>query len=117
MMKKEFFALLLLILLSGCSTGYSCNTKTAGKCQSVSDVYKNVDKDGSVEEEKSEVASISGVSSGSINKLKEPIEGQAILSQPIVLRVLLNYWEDEDKDLNLGGYIFVKVRDAQWQML
>jgi hypothetical protein len=99
---------LLLLFLSNCATTYSCKTETAGKCQSISEVYDNLNKK-SVLEVKNE----NTPNDQQIN-FKQPLEGSPILKEPKVLRVLLNYWEDEEKDLNLGGYVFVKVREAEW---
>lgn len=113
---KNFIFIICLLFLSSCATTYSCNTKTAGKCQSISEVYDNVDKDSGHNSPSTEIAKENDLDSFKRFKLKEPLEGKAVLSEPQVLRVLLNYWEDEEKDLNLGGYVFVKVREAEWQI-
>ena len=106
-----------LLILGGCATTYSCNTRTAGKCQTISDVYKHVDKnpDESPERTQKELSTEYGPKNGG-ERFKEPLAGKPILREPKVLRVLLNYWEDEEKDLNLGGYVFVKVRDVEWEL-
>lgn len=101
---------LLTLFLSSCATTYSCKTQTAGKCQSISEVYANVNKEGDDNNLKSDDSSLKSV--GKI--LTQPLEGKAVLKEPKVIRVLLNYFEDEERDLNLGGYIFVKVEDAKW---
>ncbi|MBF0315142.1 MAG: hypothetical protein HQK50_17480 [Oligoflexia bacterium] len=111
---RSFIILVMIIAMSGCATTYSCKTKSAGKCQSISEVYDNVNKDDSDQEEKDEKEKNREWMRE--RRLKGPIEGNAILREPKVLRVLLSHFEDEEKDLNLGGYVFVKIRDSEWEI-
>lgn len=104
---------LLTLFLSSCATTYSCKTQTAGKCQSISEVYANVNKEDHSNDNNSNIDSNKMENSGA-QILAQPLEGKAVLKEPKVIRVLLNYFEDEERDLNLGGYIFVKVEDAKW---
>lgn len=116
MRTKIIFLFFLIFNLTGCAGSYTCNTYPTGKCQSVSKVYeknKNKNYENRSDGEKE-------IQTGKMKTSKEVIQstllGSPILKEPKVLRVLLNYWEDDDKDLNMGGYIFVKVRDAEWEL-
>lgn len=40
--------------------------------------------------------------------------GDPILSKPVNLRILFNMWEDGDKDLNEGGFVYIRLRDSEW---
>jgi hypothetical protein len=40
--------------------------------------------------------------------------GDPVMTKPVTLRVLFNAWVDKDKDLNAGGFYYVKLRDAEW---
>lgn len=108
--------ILVLTLLGGCAS-YTCNEYPSGRCQSVSEVYEKTNRRGG-QATKTEIDKIN--SREEIKKGNEaihtPLLGNPILKEPIVLRVLLNSWEDEDQDFIMGGYIFVKVKDAQWRI-
>jgi hypothetical protein len=99
--------LMALVAFTSCATSYSCKTDNLGKCQSVSEVFEHV-KNG---EKRSESVEVRGK-----EVMDTPLLGMPVLKEPVVLRVLLNHWEDEDQDLVMGGYIFIKVRDAAWSI-
>ncbi|MEJ3634468.1 TraV family lipoprotein, partial [Vibrio vulnificus] len=40
--------------------------------------------------------------------------GDPILTKPVTLRILFNSWQDNDKDLNAGGFVYIRLRDSEW---
>lgn len=114
--KKRLKAICLVftaILFQSCATTYKCGEFPEGKCQNVSDVYRKSLNDHSASDDNfSNLNSTKNISM-SDDQLKD---GHPILSRPRVLRVLFNKWMDKDGDLNLGGYMFLKIEDSKWQI-
>lgn len=108
---------MLLVNLGGCAGSYTCNEYPTGRCQSVSEVYDKTNKKRLGDSPKpTEKLDLNQNSKKGDAVLNSSLLGSPILKEPIVMRVLLNYWEDEDQDLNMGGYIFVKVKDSEWEI-
>jgi len=116
-MKSLILFLLLSAVLSACSSTYTCQKYPTGGCKTVSAVYKESNgatdttdtNDNSQEESKTSV---------SVNKnaISNPLPNSPLLGTPEVLRVFINHWEDEEGDLHVGGHIFVKIKDAKWNI-
>jgi len=128
------------IIINGCSTKYTCGDFPGGGCQPVSTAYGKTD--GSLDDyrgdfysgskDPSEARSVDRYSSNDDfgddeesetvvinitpgkNSLSGIKPGNPILSKPITLRILLNQWEDKDRDLNGGGFIFIRLQDSKW---
>ncbi|MBQ4840001.1 TraV family lipoprotein [Pseudoalteromonas luteoviolacea] len=123
-MKKLLFLAFTFSLMSGCATNYSCGQFPESGCQPVSTVYDRTN-DGYhdyrrtlYDEEKSEGSrgeSDAHVHVGQAHRtLNYNTPGDPILTKPVVLRILFNSWEDKEKDLNAGGFVYVRLRDSEW---
>lgn len=135
-MKKIASNLILITLfMSGCSAKFSCGDgdKTSIGCQPLTVVSDKTQ--GKLEDYRNNI-SMNNVDRYSdekrnVQKLKEslfqngepkqsyqvletvPI-GTPILSQPKVASIYFAPYKDEQGDLNGGGYIYIKVTDAEW---
>jgi len=114
---------LFSLLLVGCATPYSCGKLNQSGCQSVSKVYQRT----SYKENNSQATS--GIRGGAekrsssnpkirisatSNALQTIKPGDPLLTSPTVMRILLTSWEDKEKDLNAGGYVYIRVKESQW---
>lgn len=124
---NKIIILLPLLALVGCAPKYTCGEFPGAECMPVSDVYKDTndglrdyrkefyarsggdEKDDQLENDQNLV----NVSS-TRRTIALPSPGQPILTKPVVLRVMIKAWEDKDKDLNSGSYVFVRLRDSEW---
>jgi hypothetical protein len=122
---RFFITLLSVLLVSGCSTfsnEYSCGAIPEATCTPVSDVYegssgnvydyrKNLNKGGK-ESAKIPVIKV-GTTHRAINHMNP---GDPILTQPVVMRVLFRSFETGQKDLDAGGYTYLRMRGSKWVM-
>jgi hypothetical protein len=46
--------------------------------------------------------------------LSHAVSGDPIYSEPVVLRILFNDWEDQDGNLHSRNYIYHVVKESQW---
>lgn len=127
-MKKTILLLGFTGVLSGCATSeFSCGQFPKSGCQSVSHVYENSnegvhDYRKALYKEKEENSGSSSRSSKDLTinvgqahrALNYSTPGDPILTKPVIMRILFNSWEDTEKDLNAGGYVYVKLRDSEW---
>jgi hypothetical protein len=102
---------IFLFSLVGCATSYTCQDYPTGKCQTVSKVYKRSKHPLKGKKEVKVKQSNKG-NKVIVNKL----EGNPLLLKPKVIRIYINHWEDKEGDLHVGGYIFVKVKGAEWNI-
>ena len=123
-MKNLLFLAFTFLLMSGCATNYSCGKFPESGCRPVSAVYDRTN-DGYhdyrrtlYDEEKSEGSSGDGdihVHVGQAYRtLNYNTPGDPLLTKPVVLRILFNAWEDKEKDLNAGGFVYVRLRGSEW---
>lgn len=124
-MKKLIFLGLVVSAISGCATDYSCGQFPRSGCQPVSTVYDRTN-DGfhdyrrTLYDEEKKAKGQRGdadthVHVGQAHRaLNYATPGDPILTKPVILRVLFNSWEDKDRDLNAGGYVYVRLRDSEW---
>jgi len=119
---------LTIILLPGCATfndEYTCGAIPEAGCTPVSEVYdktsgnvydyrkdlnKTNQKDNNKEEIKTPVINIS--SAHRVMNYVNP--GDPILTKPVVMRVLYRSFENDQKDLDAGGYTYLRMRDSEW---
>lgn len=139
-MKNLFLATLtgVVCLTSGCATQFTCGAFPEAGCQPVSDVYeksndgfhdyrKDLFKKEKGTKSSSTKAKWAGDDKGPTKEEKPYVRvgqahqtlnyvspGDVILTKPVTMRILINSWEDEAKDLNAGGFVYVRLRDAEW---
>ncbi|QIZ85909.1 TraV family lipoprotein (plasmid) [Bermanella marisrubri] len=129
---NRFLIVFFLIAAVGCSDKYSCNGYPDMPCASISGVYdrtkdgvrdyrsaSNYDEEGNwiSEEDKPSVSPNNITVSDTYNALNYVSVGDPILSEPRILRGLLFPWEDSEKDLQAGGYIYLRVEEPKWIMV
>ncbi len=127
MMNIKFSILTVVILLmSGCATNYSCSGVPDTPCRSISGVYNNTSSgipDYRDEQEAGNTNSDSSNQSSNINistsnnVLNYITAGDPILTEPRILRGLIFPYEDASKDLIIGGYVFMRISESQWLMV
>lgn len=118
------FVMVLFAALSGCATKYSCGQFPSSGCQPVSTVYERTDnglKDyrkslfDKKENKKGRNKSDANVAIGRAHQaINYASPGDPILTKPVVMRILFNSWVDSEKDLNAGGFVYVRLRDSEW---
>lgn len=124
-MNKHVLFSLCLSLLGGCATTYTCGQFPQSGCQPVSTVYERTNdgfhdyRRSLYDEEKKAKGKRTDeelhIQVGQAYRaLNVATPGDPMLTQPVVLRVLFNAWEDKDKDLNAGGFVYVRLKDSQW---
>lgn len=116
---------LSLSLLGGCATNYTCGQFPQSGCQPVSTVYERTNEGFHdyrrtlYDEEKKAKGKRQDaerhIQVGQAHRtLNYSIPGDPMLTPPVVLRILFNAWEDKDKDLNAGGFVYVRLKDSEW---
>jgi len=124
-MKKLILLGLSLSMLGGCATNYTCGQFPQSGCQPVSTVYDRTndgfhdyrrtlydeEKKGKGKRKDSDLDVYVGQAHRTLNYATP---GDPILTKPVILRILFNSWEDKDKDLNAGGFVYVRLRDSEW---
>lgn len=133
-MRRLILLLPVLLTIAGCTTPFSCGSFPGSGCQPVSDVYEKSNegyfdyrKQGRLSDDArsytfaSDKPGNDGVTreidvrvGRSQRRLNYLPPGSPLLSKPVVMRVLMNSWVDEDNDLNAGGFIFVRLKESEW---
>ena len=127
MMRNVVILILVAGFLGGC-TKFSCGQFPQSGCQPVSHVYDRTNEGfydyRSTLNKKEEKSRNKGhrdhyfddrIEVGDAHKaINHANPGDPILTKPVVMRVLFAPWEDNQKDLNIGGYVYLKIRDAEW---
>lgn len=123
----RLFFILFCVFIGGCSK-FSCGQFPSSGCQPVSHVYERTndgfhDYRAGLNQKRNSSSSHHhhghhfddkirvGQAHRDINRASP---GDPILTQPVIMRVLFAPWEDKQKDLNIGGYVYVKIRDGEW---
>ena len=130
---------MLVMFLGGCASGaseFTCGEFPQGTCQPVSLSYEasnaaledydyrgRLDHDnsnGAVQRSKSSsksgdsvatpVVQVSSISTA----LNHAVSGDPIYSQPVVLRILFNDWQDENGNLHSRNYVYHVIRESEW---
>ena len=121
---KVFFtasAVLFALIATGCSTTqFSCPAPESGiKCKSVTDIYRQV-TDGETglkrtKNAKDEKDAGSGTDSPAVSITKKLEQDKQIpLRIPSkIVRIWIAPWEDDEGDLNQGGYVFSEISDPR----
>lgn len=123
---KHLILILLMVLLSGCSVfndDYTCGRVPNTGCTPVSDVYNKSSGDfvdnrgGSYSKDEEKEAQIPNINIASAHKaINYASPGDPILTKPVVMRVLYRSYENDQKDLDAGGYTFLRMRESEWIM-
>ena len=119
------FALALPAFCAACGPKYACAGLEGGGCTTVAETYLATSDPGWADTRSTQRADTASAAQGSVERaqggsvasgLKPLAPGQPILSQPRVLRLWVRHWEDLDQDLHAGGYIFIRITDAEWMV-
>lgn len=125
----KYFIILSALLLQGCvsNSKFSCAEVPTGGCRSVSEVYSQTN-DGFVDyrQEESQKGKLSSKAqhakeiavriSQANRALNYANPGDPILGKPMILRILITPYRDEDGDYIAGGYVYMKIKDAEWKI-
>jgi len=133
-MKKILFLSACAVLLNGCAS-FSCGQFPRTGCQPVSHVYERTNSgfedyrtvtesdlegqnEGRVAGRRGGARALTGPvrTAGAVNAITGINPGDPLLTQPQVLRIKVLPWEDAQRDLNAGGYVFIRVRESQWRI-
>lgn len=112
-MKTPLVCCVALFLLSACVSEprYSCGVPvSAGGCRTVSRVFEDSLK---MQAAKPADAAPSPVANAAA-PIATPNPGDALLTRPRVVRVLVLPWEDDGGDLNAGGYLYLRLDRGAW---
>lgn len=117
----------LPLLLGGCATEYACPVPQGdGGCRSVAQVYEDTLRDtdsitpsagipkGADGSSTATPSTPAAVPPAQTPVLKPAAPGDAVLSAPRVLRVLFFPWPDSDRDLQGGGYVYLRLDGGLW---
>lgn len=117
-------SLATLLFSAGCATDYTCGAFPGSKCKNVDQVYEETS--GGVQDyRRSMYKNDRGQKSCAEEKLVistspaalQPVKaGEPILTKPVVRRVLIASWQDVDRDLHTGGYIYIRLRESEWRL-
>lgn len=115
--------LVLPLALGGCATEYACPIPQGdGGCRSVAQVYQDTLADtdsvtpsaGTAKSSEGSATSPTASARTQAPVLKPASPGDAVLSTPRVLRILFSPWPDSDRDLEGGGYVYLRLDGGQW---
>jgi conjugal transfer pilus assembly protein TraV len=119
--------LALPLVLTGCATEYACPIPQGdGGCRSVAQVYEDTLDDtdsitpsAGASKSAGNASSVTALMGATVTAAPSPVlkpaaPGDAVLSTPRVLRVLLFPWPDSDHDLQGGGYVYLRLDGGQW---
>lgn len=125
----------LASLMIGCTTGYekdfSCSAFPSMGCTPTQVVFERsenevhdyrLDSVAAEPEKKSRKARKAekkqDVAVSSTDKAIDHAEpGDPVLTTPKNMRILFLPWEDKEKDLNIGGYVYVRLGEPEWKIL
>lgn len=123
---RNLLILIGISLISGCavfSNEYSCGDIPEAGCTPVSEVYdktsgnvydyrKDLNKPEEDDDDNSKAPIINISSAHRAMNYVSP--GDPILTKPVVMRVLYRSFENDQKDLDAGGYTYLRMRDSEW---
>lgn len=131
------FRLLIVVatffLLSGCSTKYTCGAFPDSGCQPVSSVYEStndgmddyranlfIEKSGTERKSRADVEKLRGDTSSAVavaqahQSINYISPGDPLLTEPVILRIYFSSWQDKDLDLNVGGFVYLRLKEPEW---
>lgn len=112
-MKTLFVSCVALLSLTACVSEprYSCGVPvSAGGCRTVSRVFEDSLKMQSAKTAASAPLPVTNTAA----LMAAPNPGDALLTRPRVVRVLVLPWEDDGGDLHAGGYLYLRLDRGAW---
>ena len=113
--------LLLLSVLAGlaaCGPTYTCGDFPDAVCQSVSETYDQTWGDAGQDSHAVSTPDppdhVILTTPDMASSPKDAGLGEPFLTRPRLLRILLTPWEDKQKDLHAGGYVYIRLEESQW---
>lgn len=125
--KIKVVALVAAVLsLTGCAVGsskYGCAGMPEGtQCASARDVYEMTENNDRVSNRGKSASQQAAETGSAAEKEYAPVllpaaNGAIPLRTPSqVMRIRLNFWEDERGDLHVPGYIYTEIEKRTWQV-
>lgn len=111
-------AILLFISFTACSPTYTCGDFPDAVCQSVSDTFEQTQ--GRAASQSRAAAPPDPAGSGPVAAPgTDPLMHDAefdgpFLTKPRLLRILFTPWQDKERNLHAGGYVYIRLEDSQW---
>lgn len=108
-MKSLCVSCVAALMLCACASEprYSCGVPvSAGGCRTVSKVYEDSVK----------MTAGAAATSKPASAPAGSYDGDALLTRPRVVRVLVLPWEDESGDLNAGGFLYLRLDRGTWTL-
>ncbi|MCY4133256.1 MAG: TraV family lipoprotein [Nitrospira sp.] len=113
--------LLLLSVFAGlaaCGPTYTCGDFPDAVCQSVSETYDQTRGDAGQDSHAVSTPDppdhVILTTPDMASSPKDAGLGEPFLTRPRLLRILLTPWEDKQKDLHAGGYVYIRLEESQW---
>ena len=109
---------LALAACTACSPTYTCGDVPDAVCQSVSETFEQTH--GRAASTSHAIArpdqTGSGLMASPETEARAPDPGvdEPFLTKPRLLRILFTPWQDQAHDLHTGGYVYIRVEEAQW---
>ncbi|MDP2324944.1 MAG: TraV family lipoprotein [Gammaproteobacteria bacterium] len=103
--------------ISGSSDSFGCKAPEGVICTSVSGVYANAVRNNLPGQKTGQEAAAPAVQMPDMPRVAPRVtlsSGEAIRSQPRVMRIWVAPWEDADGDLHDQSFIFVTVDSGRW---
>lgn len=103
--------------ISGSSDSFGCKAPEGVTCTSVSGVYANAVRNNLPGQKMAQEAAAPAVPAPDTTRAAPRVtlsSGEAIRSQPRVMRIWVAPWEDADGDLHDQSFIFVTVDSGRW---
>ena len=123
-MKSLLLTSVIAFFFTGCAADYTCGMFPSSGCQPISKVDENTKGElydyrddlymQSQANKKKKRSSSAKQKIGKSTVLRTVEPGNPIIAKPEILKIYFADWIDEDRDYNAGGYMFIRVRDADW---
>ena len=117
-MTRARLLVIALAACTACSPSYTCGDIPDAVCQSVSDTFEQTH--GRASSTSRAAARPDQAGSGLVAAPgTEPLAqdsgiDEPFLTRPRLLRILFTPWQDKAHDLHTGGYVYIRIEDAQW---
>ncbi len=117
-MKTGFALLIFCAGLAACGPSYTCGDFPEAVCQSVTNTYDQsrgtATQDSRAVDPSAPPEPLLLTTTNGVPLPHDVTFGDPFLSRPRLLRILLTPWEDKQKDLHAGGYVYIRLEESQW---